>query len=107
LTNGAVRDVPAVHAMGLQLFAGTVSVSHAYAHIFDYGATVTVGGMEVHPGDLLHGDRHGVLTVPLQFATKIPEVAVRLKESENKVIDFCRSSDFSVPKLRELMKSTR
>ncbi|MGA7079504.1 MAG: RraA family protein [Terriglobales bacterium] len=107
LTNGAVRDVPEVRAMGLQLFAGSLAVSHAYAHIFDLGATVTVGGMEVRPGNLLHGDRHGVLTVPVEFATKIPEVAVRLKEVEKKVIDFCRSSGFSVPKLRELMKSTR
>jgi len=107
LTNGAVREVPAVRAMGVQLFAGSVAVSHAYAHIFDLGATVTVGGMEVHPGELLHGDRHGVLTVPMEFATKIPEVAVRLKEVEKKVIDFCRSNGFSVPKLRELMRSTR
>ncbi|MGD0213897.1 MAG: RraA family protein [Terriglobales bacterium] len=107
LTNGAVREVPAVRAMGFQLFAGSLAVSHAYAHIFDFGATITVGGMEVHPGDLLHGDGHGVLTVPMEFATKIPEVAIRLKEAENKVIDFCRSNGFSVPKLRELMKFTR
>ena len=107
LTNGAVRELPAVHAMGVQLFAGSVAVSHAYAHIFDFGATVRVGGMEVHPGDLLHGDRHGVLTVPMEFATKIPDVAARLQRVERTVIDFCRSSAFSVAKLREIMKTTR
>ncbi len=107
LTNGAVRELPAVRAMGIQLFAGSVAVSHAYAHIFDFGATVTVGGMEVHPRDLLHGDRHGVLTVPAEFATKIPEVAARLQQVERTVIDFCQSSAFSVAKLREIMKATR
>ncbi len=106
LTNGAVRELPAVHAMGIHLFAGSVAVSHAYAHIFDFGATVRVGGMEVHPGNLLHGDRHGVLTVPVEFATKIPDVAVRLQHVEQTVIDFCQSSAFSVTKLRELMKTT-
>jgi regulator of RNase E activity RraA len=93
--------------MGIQLFAGSVAVSHAYAHIFDLGAVVKVGGMEVHPGDLLHGDRHGVLTVPMEFATKIPDVAARLQNVERTVIDFCRSSAFSVAKLREIMKATR
>jgi len=106
LTNGAVRELPAVRALGVQLFAGSVAVSRAYAHIFDFGAPVRVGGMEVHPGDLLHGDRHGVLTVPMEFATKIPNVAVRLQGLERTVIDFCRSSAFSVAKLREIMKTT-
>jgi len=107
LTNGAVRELPAVRTIGLSLFAGSVAVSHAYAHIYDFGATVTVGGMEVHPGNLLHGDRHGVLTVPMEFATKIPNAAVRLQQAEQTVIDFCRSSAFSVAKLREIMKATR
>jgi 4-hydroxy-4-methyl-2-oxoglutarate aldolase len=107
LTNGSVRDLPAVRATGLQLFAGSVAVSHAYAHIFDLGAKVRVGGMEVHPGDLLHGDRHGVVTVPTEFAAKIPEVAARLQRAEQTVIDFCRSNSFSVAKLCEIMKATR
>ncbi len=107
LTNGAVRELPAVHAMGVQLFAGSVAVSHAYAHIFDLGATVAVGGLEVHPGDLLHGDRHGVLTVPIEFATRIPDVASRLQRVEQTVIELCRSSAFSVAKLGAIMKATR
>jgi regulator of RNase E activity RraA len=104
VTNGAVRELPAVRAMGIQLFAGNVAVSHAYAHIFDVGSAVTVGGMEVKPGDLLHGDRHGVLTIPLEIAAGIPAVAAEMKEAERKVIDFCGSSAFSVAKLSELMK---
>jgi len=104
LTNGAVRELPSVRTMGIQLFAGSVAVSHAYAHIFEIGAVVNVGGMEVRPGDLLHGDRHGVLTVPAKIAAQIPGVADRLQRTEQKIIDFCRSRDFSVAKLGELMK---
>ena len=104
LTNGAVREVSSVRTMGMQLFAGSVAVSHAYAHIFDIGSTVNVGGLEVHQGDLLHGDFHGVLTIPRQIAAAVPGVATELQKSEQKVIDFCRSSAFSVAKLREVMK---
>ena len=104
LTNGAVRELPAVRAMGIQLFAGSVAVSHAYAHIFDFGSPVNVGGLEVHPGDLLHGDRHGLLTVPKEIAAEIPPVAARLREGEQRVIDSCRSQEFSVEKLRQVLK---
>jgi 4-hydroxy-4-methyl-2-oxoglutarate aldolase len=107
LTNGAVRELPAVRTMGIQLFAGSIAVSHAYAHIFDVGATVKVGGMEVRPRDLLHGDRHGVLTVPVGIAARIPASAAALQREEQKVIDFCRSSAFSVAGLGEIMKTKR
>ncbi|HEY3975221.1 MAG TPA: RraA family protein [Candidatus Sulfotelmatobacter sp.] len=104
LTNGAVREVSSVRTMGFRLFAGSVAVSHAYAHIFDFGAKITVGGLEVHPGELLHGDANGVLSIPLQIASRIPAVAAELRAAEQKVIDFCQSSAFSVAKLGEIMK---
>ena len=103
VTNGAVRELPAVRRLGLQLFAGNVAVSHAYAHIFDVGSQVTLGGMGVRPGDLLHGDQHGVVTIPMEIAASVASVAARLQQSEQDVIDFCNSSDFSVPKLREFL----
>jgi 4-hydroxy-4-methyl-2-oxoglutarate aldolase len=105
LTNGAVRELPSVRTIGLQLFAGNVAVSHAYAHIFEVGAVISVGGMEVRSGDLLHGDRHGVLTVPAEIAADVPGVAGRLQQSEQEIIDFCQSKDFSVAKLGEIMKT--
>ena len=105
LTNCAVHELPSVRAMGVQLFAGSVAVSHAYAHIFELGVVICVGGMEVRPGELLHGDRHGVLTVPAAIAANVPAVADRLQRAEQKIIDFCRSRDFSVAKLRDVMKT--
>ncbi len=104
VTDGAVREIPRVRELGLQLFAGNVAVSHAYAHIFDFGATVKVGGLEVRPGDLLHGDRHGVLTVPKEIVSRISAVATKLRQDEQRVIDFCRSNAFSTDKLAQLLK---
>jgi 4-hydroxy-4-methyl-2-oxoglutarate aldolase len=72
VTNGAVRDLAAVEAMGFQLYAGRTSVSHAYAHITEFGEPVEIDGMKISSGDLLHGDRHGVLTIPLSIAAEIP-----------------------------------
>lgn len=103
VTNGAVRELPRVRELGLQLFAGNLAVSHAYAHIFDFGSAVIVGGLEVRPGDILHGDRHGLLTVPREIVADIPKAAGRLEKNEKKVIEFCRSKEFSVEGLCRVM----
>jgi 4-hydroxy-4-methyl-2-oxoglutarate aldolase len=79
-------------------------VSHAYAHLFDFGANLNIGGLEVHPGDLLHGDRHGLLTIPGEIAGEIPAVAERQQQAEQKVISLCQSKQFSVEKLRQALK---
>jgi 4-hydroxy-4-methyl-2-oxoglutarate aldolase len=105
VTNGAVRELPAVRKIGMQLFAGSVAVSHAYSHIFDVGSLINVGGMEVRPKDLLHGDRHGVLTVPVEVAAQVPAAADRIRKVEQEVIEFCRSKDFSVEKLCSVLKT--
>lgn len=104
VTNGAVRELPAVRKTGMHLFAGDVAVSHAYAHIFDFEATVTIGGMLVHCGDLLHGDRHGVITVPKEIAPELPAAAARLRGIEERIIGVCESDHFSLEKLREVIK---
>jgi len=103
VTDGAVRELPRVRDMGFQLFAGNVTVSHAYAHIFDFGAPVNIGGLDVKPGDLLHGDLHGVLTVPKGLAPQIPAVAAQLQRGEQRIIDLCRSGEFSIDRLCQML----
>jgi 4-hydroxy-4-methyl-2-oxoglutarate aldolase len=104
VTNGAVRDLPAVEAMGFQLFAGNPAVSHSYVHIVSLDGAVEVGGLQVKPGDLIHGDRHGVLAIPKEYAAEIPAVAARILEKERKLIGLCRAPDFSLAKLRLAVK---
>lgn len=104
VTNGAVRELPRIREMDFHLFAGNVAVSHAYAHIFHFDSMVKVGGLEIHPGDLLHADRHGVLNVPHQVATQVPEVAARLRDRENKLIALCRAGEIPLDKLREIIR---
>ena len=60
VTNGSVRDLDEVEPLGFHFFASHIAVSHAYVHIVEVGTPVRVGGLTVRPGDLLHGDRHGV-----------------------------------------------
>jgi 4-hydroxy-4-methyl-2-oxoglutarate aldolase len=104
VTNGSVRDLDHIKLTRLQMFAGSVSVSHAYAHVFDFGSPVELGGLKIQPGDLIHGDRHGVQTIPWQIAEKIPEAALEILHRRQQLIGLCRASDFSLEKLREAIQ---
>ena len=55
ITDGSVRDLDEVRALGFQFAAAHVSVSHAYIHMVDFGLPVKVGGLWIRPGELLHG----------------------------------------------------
>ena len=104
VTNGACRDLPQVRAMGLPLFAGNVAISHAFAHIFDFGSPVEVGRLRVASGDLVHGDVHGVQTVPLAIAARIPAVVDIIRERRRRVAALCRAPELDIDRLALLMQ---
>jgi regulator of RNase E activity RraA len=60
--------------------------------------------MQVRPGDLIHGDRHGVQTIPLEIAEKIPDVAREMNAQEEEIIRICQSPGFTLEKLRAEVK---
>jgi 4-hydroxy-4-methyl-2-oxoglutarate aldolase len=107
VTNGAVRGLPASRAIGLQMFAGNVCVSHGYAHILDFGRPLIVGGMKVQPGDLLHGDLHGVQTIPIEIADKIPNAAAEILQYKRRVAELCRSGSFTLDGYRSAAKDRK
>lgn len=105
ITNGAVRDLPAVSKLGFPMFAPFVAVSHAYMHPVDYGQPVEIFGLQIRAGDLLYADCHGVVSVPVEIAAEIPEVAARLRSKEQRIVQVCMSPDFSKQKLLNAIRS--
>jgi 4-hydroxy-4-methyl-2-oxoglutarate aldolase len=104
VTNGGVRDLDEVEALGFHLFAGHIHVSHAYVHVVEVGTPVEFGGLKVNPGDLLHGDKHGIINIPLDIADDVYRAAKEVDDRERKIIDLCKSPDFSIDKLGELYR---
>ena len=100
VTNGSVRSIPAAERAGFHLFSGSVAVSHAYVHIIEIGTPVEIGGLKMRSGDLLHGDQHGVQSIPLGIAPQIPSIAARISDRKQELIALCRSPEFSLEKLR-------
>jgi len=107
VTDGSVRDLDEVRALGFQFAAAHVSVSHAYVHMVDFGLPVKVGGLWVKPGDLIHADQHGALTIPPEIAERVPQGVAKVEADERTIISFCRSEKFSVADLKALYKQVR
>jgi len=103
-TNGTVRDLNDVRHLGFQLFASGPAVSHAFAHIVDFGQSVDVGGLAVSTGDVLFGDAGGLLSVPPALVSEIPRRIDFMHSKEAHVIAFCRSDRFSIDGLRTLVR---
>jgi regulator of RNase E activity RraA len=104
VTNGTVRDAGAVSEMGFHLFASGSAVSHAFAHILDFGGAVEIAGLPIATGDLLFGGSDGLLSLPASIVEEIPRAAAAMQLKEDHVIDFCRSARFSIEGLRELVR---
>lgn len=107
VTDGSVRDLEEVRGLGFQFCAAHVSVSHANVHMVDFGIPVKVGGLWVKPGDLIHGDQHGVVTIPHEVAAQIPEAIAKVEADERRIISVCQSSDFTAEKLKAIYKEIR
>ena len=90
ITNGAARELHGIEASGFQVFAGRLALSRAYIHVVEYGGPVEVGNLRIQPGDLIHGDRHGIITVPYNLVPGLPAVANAIREKKQQLIDLSK-----------------
>lgn len=90
ITSGTGRDLDQVEAIGFPVFTNGTTCAHGYCHILHVGPPVTVGGLTIYPGDLLHGDRNGVTTIPNEIATEIPDACRELMAAEAVVLNYLK-----------------
>jgi 4-hydroxy-4-methyl-2-oxoglutarate aldolase len=107
VTNGAARELPGIEESGFQVFAGGFAVSHAYVRVVGMGCTVGLGGLTIHPGDLIHGDRHGILTIPHHLAAELPAVAKRISEETNGLVELSQRQDVPPDELGQALRKLR
>jgi regulator of RNase E activity RraA len=85
ITNGGIRDIPQIPP-GFQMLAGSIAPSHAYVHVVDYGIEVSVHGMKVKSGDLIHADQHGAVVVPIDKIDAMKPAFEQLSAREGRII---------------------
>lgn len=95
LTDGGLRDIKEVHALGgFQYFCAGLVVSHGNPICVNVGDEVTISGMRVRMGDLLHGDVNGIVHIPDECANKVAEAAYRIWTAEGEVLRRLRGTEF-------------
>jgi 4-hydroxy-4-methyl-2-oxoglutarate aldolase len=104
VTNGRVRDIAELRALGYAVHARGLCVARSYMRLVEVGTPVVVGGLAVQPGDVLHGDEHGVLHIPEAALPEIAEKAELIREEEQRVVGWARSADFTVEGLLALRR---
>lgn len=96
ITDGAVRDLEALHAMGMKVWSEYVVVSHGYIDIGEANIPVEVGGLLVHPGDILHADLNGVVSIPTEVLDRMPEAIDAILDSERETINHLRTKGYDL-----------
>lgn len=94
LTNGVMRDLGDLPA-GFPVIAGSVGPSHAFVHVREVGTPVTVFGMRVEDGDLIHADRHGAVVIPKADIPALADAIRKLLETEKLVLEPARADGFN------------
>ncbi len=96
VSDSGVRDIPEVLAMGMHYFARGAVASHAYFHIVRVNVPVQIDGLVVQPGDVLHGDENGLLSIPRCDLSAIQGAVDSVRAREKKLMDYVRGKDFTI-----------
>ena len=104
ITDGGIRDLDGIRerARGFHVFAPGAVASGGIFSIIEVGITVSVCGMTVAPGDLLHGDSNGVVAIPSDVAGRVAKTSREILEYEQRQIEFITGSEFSLDGLDQL-----
>ena len=83
VTSGGARDHDECVAQGVPIFAAhrNQAMTQGRVEYETYGIPVSIGGVQVKPGDIVVGDGDGVVVVPLEVAEEVAKFA--RQENEN------------------------
>ena len=102
ITNGSMRDLDMMCPQ-FQCLAATLSPSHAFIQVVDFGKPVDVLGMAVSDNDIVHADYHGAVVIPQAALDRLPAAIDLMARKEKVILDAARKPGFSPQKMREAM----
>jgi regulator of RNase E activity RraA len=101
ITSGAGRDLDQVRAIDFPVFTNGTICAHGYCHTPQTHVPVRIGGITIHPGDLLHADRNGVTTIPTEIAAEVADIGDAFVEAENIILHYVRAGNPTPAGLRD------
>lgn len=83
------------------MFAAGAVASAGVSIVVEVGLTVSICGMLIRPGELLHGDANGLVSIPHEIADKVAAQGEEVLRKEQEKVEFIMRDDFSVERLAE------
>jgi 4-hydroxy-4-methyl-2-oxoglutarate aldolase len=85
--NGFVRDASGIEALGFPTFSRGLYAQDQgpRGKVIDFRTVVEIDGVRIAPGDLIFGDREGVLVIPSEIEAEAIEAALAKASTENRV----------------------
>ena len=105
VTNGLLRDLGMLDT-GYQVVAGSVGPSHAFVHLTELDIPVNILGLEIKPGDFIHADQHGAMTVPNNHLDALPHALDLVVRREVPILKAARQKGFNIEKLKKAFKAS-
>ena len=102
ITDGGVRDLAVIDLLNFPVYAAGTLSNHAQIVYRLSEEPVSIGGITVSNGDLLHADNDGIVKVPQEYHRGIVEACILSREFETRVHIFWRRSDKSLKEKMEL-----
>ena len=96
VTDGALRDLDEVRALGFHYFMQYPVVSHGNFEIASVGDPIELDGQPVATGDLVHGDANGIVLIPWDILPRLPEAVEAVRTAEAGDMAFIDGPDFSL-----------
>lgn len=93
ISNGPSRDVDAVRRMNFQMLLGGISAGHGEMAVQAVNVPVSVGGMDVAPGELIHMDENGAVKFPADKAEIVAANARKMLDAENEYLARLRTAN--------------
>lgn len=89
VTDGALRDSPAIAAMDFPVYAGGASpaMNLTVHHAVDINVPIGCGGVPVFPGDIVLGDEESVVVIPRHLAVEVARDAAEQERLEAFILE--------------------
>lgn len=94
ITNGAVRDSVQIADMGFPVFAAGLNIRGTRkSHIGERNIPVWIGGVEIHPGDMIVADADGIVVIDENEVDAALAAAAARIEAESAIMNRIRSGE--------------
>ena len=102
VSNGPSRDIDAIRSMKFQYLLGGVTAGHGPTAVHAVNVPVSVGGMDVSPGEIVHMDENGACKFPADRIGAVLTNAKALLEDEKTTTSAMKKAK-TAAELREIL----